>query len=1280
MSKIKYFLFLGGIAAFGGQSIRLSTATAGNASVPPQPVGNSFRVEVSFHDWDPNFSGGHPFTALPVGLDFQFQNFGPGNMGLQMYTTSITGGSAYSVCQVALANLPTKFLTVRYQEDAANKIDYCQAWDINGNLVTDSSSPYISQGGVNFAGVSVGSTGQNLSTAYFRIYKTLVSTNARPPVTAAPTTNCLVYWKFDNGNDTGSLNDSCPAGPYNASMSSGSPVYVPTPGQNLVVPVFKTMNAPVWGNTASLRAGFPAQLDGTASYSQVDASGDVSCFWQVLSGPSSPIWDNHGSCAPTVQGLIFGDYTFQLAVRDANGAQVTATLDIGAVATDSNGVVVNADPNIDFLFGPMIAWGKNPWGYQDWWQAHASTLRLADYQSNGWIQGTLNKPQWEYTGQGTASFYFNCVGPAGICNSSLGTTLNGDALATSNTITVTDASKLDLTSLPTHIIFFTGFGPGQSEEVRICSAAGNVLTVCYDGRGQSPQPFASGTPVLQAKVTGNGTKFLTDPTAAVCPVGAPGPPGPSLYSTGTIALAAGSVTVVGAGTTFTDTMVGDYIRVPATHALAPFVFVAQITAFIDSTHLTLARVYPADADAASGLAYNLMLAHRTIVLRAPHATDPSEDGEVMFGTSGGCESETAVYTNPIQAGNTFSIGWDIPALDGTHVIGRPYSITDTSGWVTRFGLFSISFYGESLAHRSMQYRSGLTSAQTAANYIADWWIKSPWGNPDVTPGLPLSTGGEVIGSFASAVLTGRVTWPSLRGYAAAGIRMVNGFASTGCNGFDDTRDSGYAYSWLILAAIYDPDTTSANAPGGIPWRTYWQNQLAQMKANDTRCQSQVPGAAGSFANGFYWNAGLPLLTITNGSAIATGAGLPSGMCNGTATGNAAMTNGSNIVTILTGMIPSGTTDLFLTGTAGGGTKVFVQSIAYTGGVLGASWLGDSGTVTWMSGAIDGYPGDGAPQDMMTIAASNDDLTNLGKNWACVWNNSSSITLNRNWDGPTGSYYAYNGNLAGFGQQPFMLGIKAYGENLLATQTVPALSSYVAPYQTFTENSTNWIWNHGMDHQLFGTSYGRIFQQCEPENTAPVGTNFTFRAPGCTYGNDPTAVYLSREQNSETGAAHAIYYQNNPTLSNRNLGDRFYGALWGFCPWATGGVYCDSNSTAANARGSNLDDLYIHGGKWTGFFAGMGMSHRWPASRLGGVQAPRPRTVLLSLRMADVAGAVSIQVQVTAPSGAQTSVTCSSQPCAVTVDDRQGAHWYQVRYLAAGGAVLSQSQPDLLAAQ
>src|ERR1019366_3541121 len=114
----------------------------------------------------------------------------------------------------------------------------------------------------------------------------------------------------------------------------------------------------------------------------------------------------------------------------------------------------------------------------------------------------------------------------------------------------------------------------------------------------------------------------------------------------------------------------------------------------------------ADADTACGLAYNIMGANRTIVLRYPHVTDPTGLGEIMFGTSG-CESETAVYTNPIVARNSFGSGHDFPTRNGMQITGTPYSVTDTTGWVSQSSLGGISFYGESLSHRALYYRSGL---------------------------------------------------------------------------------------------------------------------------------------------------------------------------------------------------------------------------------------------------------------------------------------------------------------------------------------------------------------------------------------------------------------------------------------------------------------------------------------------------------------------------------------------------------------------------------------------
>ena len=103
-----------------------------------------------------------------------------------------------------------------------------------------------------------------------------------------------------------------------------------------------------------------AQLDGSYSYSLADSSSAVSYSWQETSGPTPVVWSDNTAATPTMTGLVFGTYNFSLQVTDVNGSTNTATLQVGAVATDNNGVVINADPNVDKIFGPMIAFGKNP--------------------------------------------------------------------------------------------------------------------------------------------------------------------------------------------------------------------------------------------------------------------------------------------------------------------------------------------------------------------------------------------------------------------------------------------------------------------------------------------------------------------------------------------------------------------------------------------------------------------------------------------------------------------------------------------------------------------------------------------------------------------------------------------------------------------------------------------------------------------------------------------------------------------------------------------------------
>ncbi len=210
---------------------------------------------------------------------------------------------------------------------------------------------------------------------------------SRPPVTAA--TGDLTNLNFD-GNTLDQSgkghNAAFPGAQFAANTQSGSDL-----GNQ------RRLGAPAWSNWVSLRAGYPAALDGTGSFSLADASSSVTYQWQELAGPSTLKWSDRTAAQPVVEGLIFGDYRFLLQVTDSAGKTATSTLDVGAVATDDNGVVIQANPAADLLFGPMIAFGKNPWQFQDYIAIHSATVRSSYINS-------ISPPSWIHSLAGTIAF------------------------------------------------------------------------------------------------------------------------------------------------------------------------------------------------------------------------------------------------------------------------------------------------------------------------------------------------------------------------------------------------------------------------------------------------------------------------------------------------------------------------------------------------------------------------------------------------------------------------------------------------------------------------------------------------------------------------------------------------------------------------------------------------------------------------------------------------------------------------------------------------------------
>ncbi len=1185
-----------------GQSLVLTPDQFIPVADPQFPADHSWRVEFQLHDWTlPKDSVSRLISLEGVGFVAFIRP--DGRLDLESENDQTVEREPCFVTTTGLRDV-----LIRFQRDVSGGKISCELWNYDGTGYNTSTITIKSAGVPKYTGGGLGG-GATASLGFIHVFTTLVPLGSRPPVTAdkGDWTNLT----FDTN-----LNDSS----GNAHNGSGTAVYAATPDQ-VPVAVPKTYGAPFWSNWTSLRAGFPVRLDGSSSFSLADASSAVSFRWQQLSGPSTLIWQNRNSAVPTVTGLIFGTYSFQLQVTDSAGRKAAATLTAGAVATDSNGVVVQANPAADAIFGPMIAFGKNPWSWAD-----ERNLRMEDLQRNAYA----TPPTWSTPAE-KATVDYKFFDP--YAGNSSATALSADITDTTLTIAVTSASALDLTTLPTEILV----GATASWEIiRICSASGNTLTVCYDGRGyhygvngsyvRPASAWTSGTRVWQAKVTGTNTHFLT--TMCSFGQGWPVAANRAVTSAGTISVMPGSATVTGNGTAWDGTQTSLAIAVFATHGGVPFTFFSYVTAASGSS-LTLARPFPADADAGS-YSYRIFSDQRNVVLHYVRAD--STDGDIYFPTAG-CESDTSLY---------LYFGWD-NGYSGQHDPVAAYSYMDGAGYT---GDFSHNYYDMGLAHYAFYFRSGLNQALTAARNIEDYWLRYPENAQGDAGGVPRDRG--VLGVFAAAVLDGdrASNWSGLRTYANQGLQAA---LRNNCD--DDLRETAYQLSWLALAAQFDPDPAQ---------RAMWQSGLSTASYNrDNNCKRPDD----SFATGFYWNPGSLKISTTQNSQTATAVNgtFPSNMCYSTTHGTGVATNGSALLTALTSAFlpPSGSYKLIVGGTLGGAPYDLVTQFDYNSPeslTMAALWPGDSGVVYWSIENNDNS------SYVLTIAQGPDDTANFGHITSCSLIDSTHIELYRPWPTGSGTFSYFEYNLVGRGTQTFMAGIKSL-------QMRYASQAY-APYQTLAAGLANWVGTVGFDPATKGIYYGRGFPQCEPAVTDSGITDVQYRVVSCIENSDnPTYAEEARARNAEAQNAMTMMYLANPTDKNRSIGDTFYGATYGASGYTAQGYFSDGTTS------SNLDDVSLGSYKWPGFFFGIGMAHQWPAVRLGGAAPPQYRTVYISVNLTTGSSA---RILVTAPSGATQAYSCgNTSPCPVKVDDRQGAHWYRIQYLSDAGKVVAQSAPDLL---
>jgi hypothetical protein len=134
---------------------------------------------------------------------------------------------------------------------------------------------------------------------------------------------------------------------------------------------------------------------------------------------------------------------------------------------------------------------------------------------------------------------------------------------------------------------------------------------------------------------------------------------------------------------------------------------------------------------------------------------------------------------------------------------------------------------------------------------------------------------------------------------------------------------------------------------------------------------------------------------------------------------------------------------------------------------------------------------------------------------------------------------------------------------------------------------------------------------------------------------------------------------------QTFGDTVYGSIWASSTYTAPGFY----TAPDNIQASNCYPVNLAYYKWPGFCFGIGMSHQWPAARVGGVQLAQIEQALVEFDLAPAPSAEKVDMIVVKPSGSKSTYSCTTSPCRVMVDKRQGTHVVQINYLSASGEVL-----------
>lgn len=277
---------------------------------------------------------------------------------------------------------------IRIQKDIAKSQISVEIWNGDGSGYRGDSRKTLN-GPHDVKSGSIAITNGGISIAFFRWYTTTVPMNSRPPMDRPATPADRVNFLFSQGladpaHKRVAALSAFRGGPIPACPGpAGSPCLVPSPVYKPIAIFAK------WGVLPfrTFQTGESLALDGSESTTSTGDGSPTAYQWQQTGGPSQGKFSDTTSAKTQFSASTPGTYTIQLTVTDQAGNSGTATQTVGAVAVDSNGIVVTGNAALDRLLGPHIMWGKSPWLYHDWGEM-ALALQIGE-------QGAMRHPPTE---------------------------------------------------------------------------------------------------------------------------------------------------------------------------------------------------------------------------------------------------------------------------------------------------------------------------------------------------------------------------------------------------------------------------------------------------------------------------------------------------------------------------------------------------------------------------------------------------------------------------------------------------------------------------------------------------------------------------------------------------------------------------------------------------------------------------------------------------------------------------------------------------------------------